>query len=68
MYILREQGALVTVNSTILHKFESTITKPENHIKKQTWEADLLNLKYKFSNPRSRKLLTIFTTWNLGNT
>ena len=27
MYILREQGALVTVNSTILHKFESTITK-----------------------------------------
>ena len=27
MYILREQGVLVTINSTILHKFESTITK-----------------------------------------
>ena len=27
MYILREQGALVTINQTMLHKFVSTITK-----------------------------------------
>jgi hypothetical protein len=26
MYILREQGALVTINSTILHRFETTLT------------------------------------------
>ena len=27
MYVLREQGYLVTVNSTLLHKFESTLVK-----------------------------------------